>query len=324
MIYGLGGLSAPLFNFIGETIINPQNTVLEINEQYFNHAITRNLFKYYYVMLGGISVSLILSLVFTFQYDEEEYMANINVSEEQDQITETQENTSNKNNDDLPVIQNPSLYLTNMRYIFTSYRIWNIFLIVFFGNFLLELISISFKVIGIYARFQIMMLKTTASVMSLVKNAVCPLWGYLFDKYGYSPLIKVINIASITIGILMCLSTFNEVFFGFILVMNYIIIAGFRSITDPLVMKVFSIEYSMEIGGLMGFALGITSIFGTVVALSGSLYSHPKIVYLIIFTLGAVLNWVSLVISFFEDEKPFKYETVKEYNDNISNEIKLD
>lgn len=308
LIYGIGGLSSPMFNFIGETIINPDNKVLKFNEKYFDYSINKNLIKYYYVILIGISVSVIISLILIFQYREEDYVGG-----EGDPLLEVSENNANNEREDISedplsnLRQSSTDHWNNIKKRLKTYRVWNLFLITFFANFLPFMITISFKVIGTYERFQIVILKTTTSVMSLVKNGICPFFGYLFDTYGYHPMIKVVNISAIMVGILMCLSTYNEVLFGIITVLNSIIVSGFRCITDPLIMHVFSIAYSIEIGGLVGLSFGLSSLISTAFVFGTSLFQNRNISYFIIFITGAALNWLSLLLSFFEDETRFKF-----------------
>lgn len=53
---------SPLFNFIGEGIINPENKRLAPNEKYYDYSMMRNLFDYYYIGIIGILVSAFFSL----------------------------------------------------------------------------------------------------------------------------------------------------------------------------------------------------------------------------------------------------------------------
>lgn len=317
IIFSIGGLSSPLFNLVGEAIINPNNKRLSPNETYYDYSLMKNIFRYYHIGVIGIIASTVFSLCFIFQYKQEDYRTippphNKNIEEikeaDADEETEAERNETQEQSKE-------DYYYSDLKQIICSYRVWNIFLISFFGNFLPFIISISFKAIGTYLRFSVEMLKVSTSLMGIVKNGISLLWGYLFDRIGYGPLIKITNIFAIGMGVLMCFSLQNEIFFGVLGVLNTVFIAGFRSVLDPLVMKIYTIDYIMELGGIISLSLGSTSMVGTVIALTTSNdFIDKNNAYYFMFILGAGLSFVSLLLCFLETEKRFVFKRQKKKN----------
>lgn len=332
LISACGGLGGALSGFFGESMINPNNIQLKEGESYYDYTIAQNTINYYFfqgivVILGtGGGCSLIYKYTIN---DTEINISNIGKSLIRDSNASSNDYVASKYNDQKNIessIVNPlididqSNYKKDLKKVFKSRRLWLLFGINFCSGFLSFLILTTFKVIGTTRMFSISALKIGAVGAALGSSICSPLWGLLYDYFGFKYLISIINISGIALGVSICFSMNNEVMYVCLVIFNTIILSGIMPLFHPHIMKVFGIKYVMELGGLMGFVPGISNVLASVYAFIVSLYLfNREEVFYISYLVGSLFHLISFCLACCEKGLPFEYN---EGTEEVINEKK--
>ena len=136
-----------------------------------------------------------------------------------------------------------------------------------------------------------------------------PFFGFLSDKIPFRILFTAISAFTSFVGFLFCY-TFNAsvLFMLMVFGMNFVLWGGYIVVLPTHYMKVFGMNYYLEVGGVIGLA---NVIMGPICAFFAYFVENgidDKIfAYKIIFIIGAAMNIVSLVLSLFESDEEFDY-----------------
>lgn len=311
IIMSFGQLGGPIVLFVGETIINPCSVIIKKDNDFFPIEIGTNYFKYILFILTIYPIGTILTLLIFFKYqstDKLDFSA--------DSLDNPQQNNEfdNKLSHEEIIYKQSKQDKVNLKKIFKSKRLYLLCIIYFFSSFLFFLIMMTFKTIGSLQGFNTNLLKYTLAITGIFLCIMGPVWGHLYDKLKFKKLLIIVNSAGIIIGVLLCFSLMNEWFFAIIIVINAIFFIGMMSIFNPHVMKVYTIAYMMEIGGVLSISSGISSLIGAIFAFCVSLMIKSKddatFVYRIIFIVGSVFNLISLIVGHFENDDLFQFDEV--------------
>lgn len=343
----ISSLGMGFFNFYGESLINPNNTQLKQKELYYDYSVSKNILKLYIIMALYILTTTIISLLFTFKFDPKSQVNDENLMKEiqnstsavgEDNKSETTSNSNSTSNSNPNNNTNTNLtqknkeetnkaksnYSSDLKKAFRSKRLWHLCLLYFLTTFLYFLISVTFKVIGTLQKFNVVVLKLAGVISGLQMSFAKPIWGVLFDRFGLKSLILIYNITGLFLGVLMCVSLHQEIFFAFLMCLSSTIMAGFTSIVGPHVMKIFSLKYSTEIGGVIIISMSLSNVLASIFAFCVSNFvPNMKIAFYMAYIVGALLNLISLVLVKYETNQPFVYDDnhmveLTETNDSFS------
>lgn len=306
IIMSFGQLGGPVFNIIGETIINPNNVIIEIDSDYFPTDVADNFFNYLIFIMVLYPIGTILTLLTFYKY--EDYSQNdTSTGIIQEDTNKPQESVINRKSDK---------YKADLRKIFTTKRLYYISVLFFFSAFLFFLVMGTYKTIGSLQNFDTNLLKYSLMVAGILLCIMGPVWGHLYDKLKFKKLLYIVNGSGILIGILLCVSLVNEWFFAIMVIINAIFFVGMMSIFNPHVMKVFTLTYTMELAGVLAVSSGVSNLLGSIFAFCVSFMisdkESAKYAYIVIFIVGAVFNLVSIIAGRFEGDEEFQFDAYEE------------
>ena len=140
------------------------------------------------------------------------------------------------------------------------------------------------------------------TIMSLTGCIAGPIWGYIHDKLHFKKTLMLVNILSMINSGLIFLTKNNFITYGFSIVFNGNLNTGAFAMIFPHVSRVFGFKYAGDLYAVVVFSTGISTLIGSVI-----LY----IIYtdlsscIVVFFIGAVLNFIGFVLCFCEKENVF-------------------
>ena len=204
----------------------------------------------------------------------------------------------------------------NFTQILFSCRLWILALTNMFTYFSSSMSLNIFKTLGMQHGFSLNMLTFTYSLSFCLLVVVGPLVGHLSDYLTYRMMNSFINIISIisNIAMLYSLKYKDEFIFVLFSVVHIVSCMNLSTILNTHVMKVYTLQFFVEVIGV----LGIVSMFGSFLESGVPLISNwffkdkdNKVGY----SVGIAMNTVGLILSLIETDTVFKFqreEVVKE------------
>lgn len=169
---------------------------------------------------------------------------------------------------------------------------------------------------------------------SLINGLFRTLFGYLYDKIGIVILKFTIFLLCIIGGGIYFCSEVPGLFFAAVLC-SALASSSTLSIIPASISKVFGVEYSSEVYGIVLIFYGLASLTSPVISKAISLSkSETDTPYLILFEIGCGLAFIAFLLLFTLKEKPFDFEQhykneveeeeeKKEKNENIQYELEV-
>lgn len=316
-------LGLSFFGFVGETLINPENKVVPEGKEFFDLEIAEKFFNYLLLVFIVFPTGVIIALCLLYQFKEDKLpipnlvkCPNVKLIDEQEGENQIGSNV----NETLPALASEKAK-RDLKKAFGTWRIWRLCAFKLFASFIFYLITSTAKTIGTLEHFDTKLLKYALAINGIATCVFGPVWGYLYDRFNFLILAYVITFAACSIGFLEVLSLQIEWLFDTIIIVNTIFFNGFTSIINPHIMKVYTLQYALELSGIITLAGGLTNVCGSTFAFLVSLYmkENTKKAYTIVFMVGSSLNVISFILNCFESNEPFRFDD--DYEEGKSNEI---
>ena len=128
-------------------------------------------------------------------------------------------------------------------------------------------------------------------------------------------------------GVFLSLTINYTSIFSLFIAICIIILSGFMSAIRPYSMEIFSIKYTIEIGGLILFFPGLSGIICTIISFIVSFYyttgEELKTPYRVIYIIGSILGLIGFCLNYYESGEKFNFdeEEVIIENKDIKNDI---
>lgn len=299
---------------------------------------------YYLFIFIAVPIGTILGTLLIFQYRPD--LSELNQESKVQDSENSPQNCSEENNEEgipvspegdskeAPILpkdsvppeepineQNKQQLKKVMKKIIKHKRIWILSGINFLASFLFMLVVNTFKTIGATAptRVDAELLKYTATLCGLSLSFFGPIWGFLIDKIDFKIIFIIVNGAGIGIGVGLVFGLYIPWLFCLMVCLAGLGTSGVIAIFTPHVMKVYGIQYSMMVSGIINFIGGLSNLFGSIFAfIFSSVYpQNQNFAYGCVYVIGSAMNLVALILTFFESNKPFMYDDTKEEIDNV-------
>ena len=249
--------------------------------------------------------------------EEEEQRISLQPADEKE--TESDRNNSKALTPEELNAQNKEKYKRDLKKIFTSFGIWRLFFECFLTSFLPLLVFNSHKTIALVNGRNQTVMVITSSVASVCLAFINPLWGYLYDKFSFKPLIIYMGIAGAFNGVFFLVAIFYDSLITLSVVFNNSLLAAANSIFFPHIMKIYGLKYSLEASGVIGLGIGITGILGAAFCyIINEMFDTNAMSYYISYGVGSGLCLLSLVFSLFEKEEKFVYDDDEPKEENTN------
>ena len=317
-------------------IVNREQ-VFPDEQGFYPHDIAVKTKKYFILIICAIPVGAILSLLLTYQYNPElannengndnlipkdphdlpqdtENNENLKI-DLQNNIEAPNEEETDKDAQNFPSRPNPierEKMNQQLSKALKNYRLWLLSVITFLSSFVIFCSLNTFKIVGSLNSIKVSYLTFTASFMGFANIIFNPIWGYYADKVKFKILFNIINVLGIISGITMSLTLKYQtsIFFCLVVGVNMICAAGSLTIMQTHIMSVYSVKYSMQLGGITGLTNGLANLIGSIFAfiitnvfnLGGEEQTYG---FFILYGVGSVFSFIAFILTLFESEEEF-------------------
>ena len=298
----------------GEKIINPEKYVLKNDETYYPLNIAKNYIKFYSISLIIIPICTLISLPFLKKYID----INQNKNDKFD------------NNININKIIEKGNYSKNIKAAIFNSRIWKISFMSIFCEFAIGFAFSTFRVYGALISINGTLMQYIPLFFGLSMIIFGPIWGYINDKFKSFKIIRIICLFFIFHSIMLSIFIQSNLIYILCLFIGSIFNTGINTVMHPYIMKIYGMQYFIEIGGVITICKGIVNILRGGISLLISLYYHTgkelQIPYRIIFVISIGLNIIAYILALKENEEYFKYPNYQYNIENldISRENKLE
>jgi len=104
-------------------------------------------------------------------------------------------------------------------------------------------------------------------------------------------------------------------------------ISGFSASINPHIMEIFTIKYTLEIGGLIGFFSGLNSIICSILSFIVSFYyttgEELKTPYKVIYIIGTILSGIGFILNYYESGEKFNFDDNNDKKESEEQKIVL-
>ena len=297
-----------ILGIIGEKIINPEKYTLAKGEQFYPYEISQNYKKYFkYILIANpiiVIISLLLIKKYNPEYEDESNLEN-NINE----------NTKNK------FLKNKN-YSKNIKSAIINKRLWRIIGISIFTPFVITFSRNTFRVYGALSSMNGAVLQYSLLYTGFSNIIVGPIWGLINDKYRYEIIIKILCSCCIIQALLFFAFIKSNTLYIICIIFGSIIGSGFMSASNLHILKVYGIEYSLEIGGVIGIFGAIFDLLNSSLSLIISKYYHTgeelQYAYRLIYLAGIAISGTGFYFAFKEKDEKFIYPFSQTENDYLT------
>ena len=344
---GVGGnLGSSFFNLVIKYFVSKGDHP-DYNDNDMYKITTAENYKIFFYIHGGVVLGNgIISALLLVPFKVIQNNINVieNSNNEEDKKNEgnikSEENIKNediKNNDieNHNDTNNNINYKSGLKIILTHMRIYQLLLIFLFTSFLQGFIFIVGFNYGTMDHggkngpiggdeMSIIFMLT-----SLITAVTGPLFGIIYDKFGFKYTIIVIDTISVINGCLISLTVkWGSIYYGISIILNGCLNGGAFSMIFPYVSKIYGFNYGGELYGFVVLSTGISSIISASTYYIISIFSESNTnkngAYLIIFIIGIILNIMAIILAIFEKNEPFIFEEKDKKANALDNNKKED
>ena len=328
-------ISASIYGFLGEFIINKEGYSLKKEDKFYPDYIANNISKFYYIPMICVPFFTVLSLLFIYIYDPSFENENENIPLNDGSINaltnpiiSLESNIpTNDENDEEKKKKDDVKYKKYIKKAIKSKQFWLLCGIAFCIAFLANFVLLTFRTFGALIGIDGNTFKYLGFAITLSIIIFIPIWGCLVDKFGAKIILKITCAGCIILGIILYFSVNNTLFFILSISISMININGFNSAINPHIMEIFTIKYTLEIGGLIGFFSGLNSIICSILSFIVSFYyttgEELKTPYRVIYIIGTILSGIGFILNYYESGEKFNFDDNNDKQDNEEHKIIL-
>ena len=290
-----------IFGFIsviGEKIINPDKVILKKGEQFFPLEVSKNFILFYKYILKVIPIVTILSLLLIKKYDNK-YDSDLDNKELEEKINDIKKNKN---------------YSINIKSALSNIRIWKIASIASLSSFALGFSVNTFRVYGALVSINGTFMQYSGGVGAIILCICTPIWGYINDYFDFTYIIKIICFSTCIQSLLLSIFLSNHTAYILCILFGCLVSCGLMTSINPHIMHVYGIEYTLEIGGVVGICHGIVNALGAIIAFIISKYyktgEELQKPYKYLFFIGSFLCIISFYLALYEGNDKFIFPNI--------------
>ena len=299
-------------SIIGEKAFNPDKYTLSKGEQFYPFEISKNYITFYKYILITNPICLSLALLFIKKYDP---------SLEENILQEEQVNELNNKN---KKIKKDGNYSKNIKTAIMNKRLFRIIGITTLTPFVSSFSRNTFRVYGALASVSGAVMQYNQLFTGFSNVFVGPIWGYVNDKYKYDIIIKILSISFILQSLVFSIFIKSNTIYIINIIFGSIISNGFTSCSSLHILRVYGINYNLEIEGSIGIFSGIFNILNALLSFIISKYFHTgeelQYAYRFIYIACIFISGFGLILTLQEKENKFIYP-FPEKDEDYSNMI---
>ena len=297
------GLSALIFTWISDSIVNPTYQKVESNgffaqeiaDKTYNFILTLN------IVLGVLSASGYLLI---FDYESDHQAKNANSIDYQ----KTPQSTTQDNDMNIQPQKQEIKLASPIKDIFHGVQIYQIIAMNFCTLYFCYMVTNTNRSFGQLNMLNEGLLSTLSKTFSLLNGGGRIMWGILFDKFGFKPLYTLLVCAELIISAsIFFIGGYSSLYFIAVCITS-LLLAGNIALMVPLYPKIFGTRYGPEVNGIAVALYGFSCLLGPIIA---KFFIKERSDYKILYLSGTFFALISLITVLTFDEKVFKFKHEK-------------
>ena len=324
-------LGSSFFNFIGEEIINPDFIPSDPQDHLYDEKIAKRVKIYLLIQLFSSLGVYLISEILTKTYDEnrtEEFSIKsllrfeeikslfhqkkdlklIDDKNEEMQSMDEKENKSKENNE---IDKNKKIKKTRkeqLKIALKSWKFWRYNLISLSQSPVSDMIFAMYRGIGETYRIDQNALQLIGTLTFVIEFILSFVFGILCDYVNFRILIFINNMIGSMVGITYYYTFHSSFWFTFLTLLISVQSAGYYSLKDYHLMKVFGTEIYIDLSGVVCLFTGIVVIILTFITYIIETELQDKdTAYLFVFPVFGIFNFMGVILGLFEEDVPFNY-----------------
>lgn len=223
---------------------------------------------------------------------------------------ENENKDENNENDAKKAEEKKKHRLQEIKKVLKTFRLWRLFLIAAFKMPATNLLMSTWRPIALTKNIKTELLQKIGTFSFISISVAMPLFGFLADKVQYRILICILNTCVTIASFIFFYSYEHENLFFFLIMLMRFIMGGEIQVGNPHFMKVFGLEYFIEIAGIIGLStLFLSPLCSFLAFYIGKMEEKRDLALKIMYMTGGGLSFVSVILAAFETEEPFNYES---------------
>ena len=303
IIVCLGGLVSSLYVFIGEKIINPdKETIIDKNTNPFYRLEVAEKSKNFFIFgIILIPITTILSLFLFYKYEKPKEGENLSESQNEKMLKQNNQKE------------------TNTKEILLTWRFWRNIIIICLMPFWIFFLNATYRAYSPMIGVNKNLIPRLPTIITALSSITGIIWAFIFDKFGFQIIIKIMSIICILLSFYFSLFIYNQKLYVIGLILSTLISrVGMMSIINPHIMQIYEFRNYLIIGGfarlfnqLSFFIAGLTSVFLSLNYKTGNKLKTP---YRIVASFGIAFSFIGFILSFFENDEKYIFKNSDNYN----------
>jgi len=326
-------IGATFFSYIGEQIINPDRIQSDPKDHLYNKEISNNVKIFLLLQIFSILGSFIICEMLTKTYDEKnqenfsiKFLFRINeikslchknkneqlllVEEEDDvfsinpEIKEIEEDKKDKNKSK----KNSKTRKEKIKMVLKSWKFWRYNLISLSSSPIINMIFSMYRSLGETYQINQNALQLLGILNSVISFIFSFIFGVLCDYVDFRILIFIDNMIGSIVGITYYHSFHDSLSFTILTLIIAVQSAGYNCLKEYHLIKIFGIDIMVDLSGVVSLTTGICVIALTIFTyIIERTLEQKDLAYLIIFPIFGIINFLGLILGFFESEESFDF-----------------
>ncbi len=311
LISSVGSLFSAGYALLGEKVINPnrESVIDPIKEPYYSLEIAERSRIFFLFAMFLIPTSTIFSTFLLYKYEPScEKYADV----EKQLLNKGEEKSANNKGKEINSFSKPPAK-NGIKQVLKTFRYWRNILIIGAMPFMIwfesstsrpysVMIGVKGEIIGI--------LSGSMSILGCITN---PIWAFCVDKFGFRPIMIIISTLTIGLSIYFYIFMDTPRNYVFGLYVSSTLRGGVISSLVPHMMEVFGLRYFLTLGGLGRLFTQLFSFGAAALSIVISIFRKGKEQllqpYKIVSLVSAGFAVFGLILSFFENDEKFVYES---------------
>jgi len=279
-------------------ILNPYSESPKIDNLYYDVNISSNFQKLIIYEIVLLVVTCLFSILLYFPNNPKEAIKY-----------GFGENNFNGNVEIIDNINNKGSKKMKLKKAIYNLRAVKLFIMIFFFFPTIDFIYITWRAIGIYYKINTYYLQMTGSLYSITGCISSIIFALIGDKIQFRILFLLFSFALTMISFAFPASFNYDIFFiSEVLIMAFIL-RGYNIVVYPHILKVYGVENSIEIGGIIRSSEGICEILSIILAfyIENNFSGNKTYAFKLMYIISGCCNLISLILGFSENDDKFNY-----------------
>jgi MFS family permease len=293
-----GFLCAGLNIFNEKYILNPDSESPSIDNLYYKISISSNFQKLIISEIVLLAVTCILTLLLYFPNNPKETIkygfGEIAMTDNVENIETTKNNTSKQ------------MKLKKAIYNIRAIKLFIMFFL-FFPT--INFINITWRAIGIYYKINTYYLQMIGALYSITGCVSAIIFALIGDRIQFRILFVLFSFVLSVTSFAFPASFNHDIFFIFEVLIMAFILRGYNIVVYPHILKVYGVENSIEIGGIIRSSEGICEILSIILAfyIENNFSGNKTYAFKLMYIISGCCNLISLILGLSESDDKFNY-----------------